>query len=161
MKKMIAVLLCFIFIFSMGTPAYASETTPETTNGTNVSPRGYDIPTTPHALYYTATVTNLEAQHITYTRYYFTPENETLTVVGTFWPTGSDTTTSRKVKVEIYKIGDSRIVDSWTSNYFTGNCSIDHSFTGLQSGNYYLVVRNLTSSLLDSERWISGSFLIY
>ena len=163
MKRFTALLLCFVFVFSMSIPAYAAEITPSSSGDAAVSPLAYNIPDTPHALGYMATVTNLEAQHITYTRYYFAPDNECLRVAGGFWMTGNDTTTSRTVKIELYKIGQELIVDSYTvysidNTTYTG---FDHTFAGLEDGNYYFVVRNMTTSSLTAERWVSGNFTIF
>lgn len=159
MKKLSVILMCFAMILSLASPAHASEIS----NNSNSGTRAYEIPDTPHELGYLATITNLEAQHMTYTRYYFAPNNEKLRLSGGFRTTGDDTTTSRSVKIELYKIGDSRIVDSRTItgiNSASTFTSFDISFTGLQQGNYYFIIRNTTSKSLSSSRSVNGEFTI-
>lgn len=156
MKKVTTNLFCILtaicILLSGALPAYATE----------ISPFASVAPSTPHSLPFLATVTNLVAQHGTYTRYYFTPENETLRLSGGFWMVGDDTTTTRTVKIELYKVGSSEVIDSRTitsidNTTYTG---FDVRFTTLQSGHYYLYIKNETSRSLVSERWVSGEFTI-
>lgn len=167
MRKLIAFLLICTLIATMGIPALATEVTTGNTdaeNSASATPWASSAPTSSHSTPYTATITNLEAGHVTYTRYYFSPVDEMLTIAGSVYPVNTASTAAHRAKIYLYKVGVSTIEDSYTTPLFyngNGVQGILHTFTGLDNNaKYYFVIENLTSSSSSEDRPISGSLVI-
>lgn len=167
MRKLIAFLLICTLAAVMGIPALATEVTPGNTvaeNSDSATPWALSPPTSSHATPYIATITNLEAGHITYTKYYFSPVNETLTIAGSVYPVNTTSSAAHRVKILLYKVGTSANEDSYTTPYFyngNGVQGILHTFNSLDpNAKYYFVIENLTANSLSEDRSISGSLVI-
>lgn len=169
MRKIFALLLVCTLVIGMSVPVYAAEVAPmhavpvtPTYETAAVSPRAYNIPTSEHDLPYNAVITNLEEGHFTYTAYYFSPVDEKLLIAGTLYPCGTEDGAARKAKINLYKVGSSDIVDSYTTASFTVSEGVVKTFRNLDDDAfYYLTIENLTSATLTAERWIEGGILIY
>lgn len=166
MKKLFAMLLAAVMLLTMmplGAAAAETEITTQATaiEETYVMPRASSIPTEAHSLPYTATITNLEEGHKTYTRYYFSPVEEKIKIAGTVYSCGDDLTKNRTVKINLYRVGNSAIEDSVTYT-FSENHYVSYSFLGLNDNAYYYIeIVNQTSNSLLSDLWVEGSFTIY
>lgn len=167
MRKFLAFLLICTLLMSMSIPALATEVSPDNTTvdvSTNIMPRATTPPSSSHSTPYTATITNLEAGHVTYTRYYFSPVEEMLTIAGSVYPVNTASTAAHRAKIYLYKVGVSAIEDSYTTQLFYNGNGVQgflHTFTGLDpDAYYYFVVENLTTKSSKEDRSISGSFVI-
>ena len=156
MKRFIALFLCVVLITCMAVPVYAAE------NENTIVPFASSPPTSSHSTTYMATITNLEAGHLTYTKYYFAPTGEDLETYGVFnLTTDSDTSVSYRVKINLYRVGSSTIEDSYTTGYFTSSYGFTHTFFNLDpDAYYYFTFQNITASSALKNRSVEGNVYI-
>lgn len=164
MKKILAFVLSFVLISNMGIPAYGAENVCENTrDSSSIMPRASTIPTEVHSLPYTMTVTNLKEKHSTYSRYYFAPcSDETLTVEGSFSPSGTDDGVARSAKILLFQVGSSSNIDSYTVSNITDYKFFSHTFSGLNpNSHYYFRIDNQNPDPPYADRYIDGSIKVY
>ena len=156
MKRFTALFLCIVLIICMTVPVYAAE------NENTIVPFAYSPPTSSHSTPYMATITNLEAGHLTYTKYYFSATSEDLETYGVFYLTeDSDTSVSYRVKISLYRVGSSNIEDSYTTGYFTSSYGFTHTFENLDpDAYYYFTFQNITATSSLKNRSVMGDVKI-
>lgn len=162
MKKLFALLLCVMLILSMHVVTFAAETSPDTSSVQPSSSRAAVVPTTSHSTPYTMTITNLEEQHSTYTKYYFSPNNEELDISGTLRESGTKDGVNRSAKILLFLVGDDDTnIDSYTVSDFSGSVTISHTFQNLiPNAHYYFRIDNLNVHPPYAYRYIDGSITI-
>lgn len=143
MKKLVAFVLICAIILSMCVTASAAETIPDANvfsfpgTGSTISPMAADKPIEFHLLPYDMTITNLAEQHSTYSRYYFSGSNGSLSISGTLRPSGTDDSVARNAKILLYQVGMDENIDSYSVSDITGDKNITHTFTGLNENSHY------------------------
>ena len=118
-------------------------------------------PSLSHSTPYTMSITNLEEKHSTYTKYYFSPNDEKLQISGTLSQSGDQDNVERSVKILLFQVGnDATNQDSYTVS-FNGSTFISHTFLNLQpNANYYFRIDNLNSHPPYAKRYVDGSLTI-
>lgn len=169
-KRMCAIALSLMMILCVvSTTAFAAETDDyaimeelnTTTDTIGVMPYAASVPTTLGSLPYTATVTNLDEQHCTYTKYYFAPSGTSLKISYNLQSAGDKNDTARSAIIYLYEVNNSNAVDSCTISQFLGSTSSEHTFSNLDTNkHYYFMIKNTTGRALFVDKYISGTVTI-
>lgn len=113
------------------------------------------LPTASHDLPYTLTLENLSSNSGVYTEYYFTPASGALHIQVDL--SGSDDGAARQAKISLFLVNAEDVLDSVTTEAFSGSTQLSHTFYCVSSDSaYYLRVENISGNSLFADRAIDG-----
>lgn len=171
MKKLLSLILCCALICSLAIPSKAATTftaeNPDilsTVWHINMSPRAV-FPSGEANLPYNANIPKLEAEHYTYTSYYFCPGDTDLRILGTMYASAYNCNDNNRVRFTLFekKTSNSVEVGTYTTDAFARNGAaiVAHTFTGLNPNSFYFISIANTASKEDAESSnVNGSFLV-